>query len=59
MPEECAKAVEGLRARDLVAVQPVDIELRGAVLDEGDHVRVPYFVEQGIHQFLNLLIQSM
>ena len=55
----CAQPVEGLRTGHLVAVQPVDVQLGRAVLDQRDDVRIPYFVEQGIHQCLNLLMQSI
>ena len=39
------QSVESLRTRDLVAIQPVDIELGRAAVNHVDHVGVPDFVK--------------
>ena len=52
----CAQAVEGLRARHLVAVEPVDVQLVGPAFHMLDDVCVPDLVKEGVHTIL--LIQS-
>ena len=42
-----------------MAVQPVYVQLCGAVVDNLHDVLVPNLVKQRIHSFLNLLIQSI
>ena len=51
-----AQAVESLRARHLVAVEPVDVQLVGAAFHMLDDVCVPDLVKEGVHTIL--LIQS-
>ena len=51
-----AQAVERLRARHLVAVEPVDVQLVGPAFHVLDDVRIPDFVKEGVHTIL--LIQS-
>ena len=51
--------VECLRAGNLVAIEAVDIELLRPPGEGGDHMRIPYLIEQRIHLIQNLLIQSM
>ena len=41
-----AQAGESLRAGDLVAIEAVDVELCGTVVDDLDDVTVPYFVKE-------------
>jgi hypothetical protein len=50
------EAVEGLRTRHLVAVEPVDVQLVRAAIHVLDDMRVPDLVKKGVHTIL--LIQS-
>ena len=51
-----AQAVERLRTRHFVAIQPVDVQLVGSAFHMLDDMRVPDLVKEGIHTIL--LIQS-
>ena len=66
-----AQALESLWSSHLVAVETVDIQLSGTVLDNLNDVAVPNLIKQGIHIYnmcyrillcyftLNLLMQSI
>ena len=43
------QSVEGLWRGHFMTIQPVDIELRGTVVDDLHHVLVPDFIKKSVH----------